>query len=59
MANAASLSDKQAKALLKFLTRFMPESIDEFVEDFGQGDAFTIVLLAQRLREKYPEDAEA
>lgn len=49
MANVASLSLKQVRALHKHLEATLGDSIDSLVEQVGEVDAFTLVLLKQRL----------
>lgn len=49
MANYASLSRKQTRALQRFLKLKLGGSIDELVKELGQEDAFVLVLLSQRL----------
>lgn len=58
MANYASLSRKQLKALHAFLEKQMPESIDELVEQIGQEDAFTLTLLKSRFDEQVAKEAQ-
>ena len=43
------MSEKQSKAVLSFINRHIPDSIDKLVEDIGQKDAFTILSLRERL----------
>ena len=55
MANYASLSLKQVKALQRFLENNLGDSIDELGADIGEADAFVLVLLKQRLTERVQE----
>ncbi len=55
MANYASLSLKQVKALHKFLSKNMGDSVDGLVKEIGEEDAFVLVLLKQRLGKKIAE----
>lgn len=49
MGNHASLSLKQVEALAKFLEIKLGDSVDELIEEMGEADAFTLVLLRKRL----------
>ncbi len=49
MANYASLSLKQVRALHKYLHMKLGDSVDGLIEEIGEADAFTLVLLKQRL----------
>jgi len=50
MANVASLSEAQARALGKYLSKHLPESLDELVAELGLEDAFRVKQLEERLR---------
>ncbi len=52
MANHASLSKKQVQALHKFLTAKLGDSVDDLIKEVGEADAFILVLLNVRLRER-------
>lgn len=58
MANAASLSHKQARALSRFLTSKLGDSIDELVEEIGEEDAFVLVVLRRRLQETVSKEED-
>lgn len=58
MANAASLSHKQARALSRFLTSKLGDSVDDLVKELGQEDAFVLVLLNQRLIENLSKEED-
>ncbi len=59
MANHASLSKKQVGALSRHLKRTLPDSIDKLVEDVGADDAFTLVLMSERLEKRVKENKDA
>ena len=52
MGNHASLSKNQAVALGRYLERTLPESADALIKDVGVEDAFTLLRLKERLKEK-------
>lgn len=52
MGNFASLSEKQAAAILALMQDSMPGSADKLIEKYGVEHAFTLLRLKERFEEK-------
>lgn len=59
MANHASLSQKQAEALFRFLDKHLDPSLDKMSKEMGVEDTFTLVRLRERLSPKTEDGPEA
>lgn len=57
MANYASLSLKQVKALHRFLELKLGDSVDDLIEEVGEADAFVLVLLKQRMAARMEKES--